>query len=543
MSAEDDLDEVYEELERTRSEVDTAALKELMIRQEAEAKNRARTQMYDLLTHDIALARRWLFAIANDAIHMDKDGSLTPYDNANPPRSPLTGNSLSEVEHVLEQWVKYPKSINGRHRLEDGLETELDVRELVVRTARRLQSDCFRLLNVVGFLAGRKMDLTTEHVDWMVPYLEGQLKLLKGEYECFRQEPKAYQTHDLDALAARHAADRKLSLEARIVLGRPLVDFEEPEFAHDDEETSFEENEENRIRRSRSSSAIDHVSPKTPLLHHNGENGHSMEFEMNDTIQQQGIIFPGHNGHKQEFNSEILAPDVLARIRNHTEKLIKSKNATEGRLMKALDISERLSRENEVLRMKLASRSAQFQNGQEVRQTSPRQTTTLLEEFKENAVMERHFSRGKSIEENIRAERDFQVERERLAKQLSEFEEWYRATREEEAQLGLRREESRVHAGHDELLKELNQNIKNLEIARESAWVNFVAQIDGISESDRRIWRALRGVTTWNGSIPIRESATKVSAQSNSECLYCDKSVCRGCSGDGTGYDKPWLAL
>jgi hypothetical protein len=547
MSTEDDLDEVYRDFDRTRSDVDTEALEEAIIKRESEAKQQAHTQMHKQLIDDLSLAGRWLFAVANKSIRMkNEDDSPTYTEDDDAPLTPLSEIELSEIWKTLDSWQNYPACATERPQLENGVDTEVEVVELTMRTARRLQSDCVRLLNLVAFLTGRKPHLKVEDVDWMVPYLEGQLKLFREKYKDFAQEARTYLPHDLDALATRHALERRLSSEARILLAEPLVDFEKPKFDQEGIETSVPEDEEsNTVQKSKFESASDHLSPRSPLFHVEKENGQSMRHKMEDKIEEQGTQSPGYIDPMEEANATSDAPDseTIAQIGRLAQKLIKSNRSKQARLGKVVGISETLLKENARLKRKLKKQSKRLEREQEKPQMSGNQITEVLAMSKGDTALERLFERGNAIEGNIQAEEQFQIKKARFGRQIEEFEEWRRAMKQEEAERGLGRAASRVHSGHGDLMKDLQRNFKSVELEREAAWVEYIAGIDGISESDKKIWRGLRGVTSSSGPTTAKADDVEPSRHASLECLYCDKEFCSGCAGDGREYDQPWLEL
>jgi RNA binding exosome subunit len=549
MTTEDDHVEVYRELDRTRSDVDKEALREAFSRREAEAKQESQLQMYGQLNHDLKLARRWLVALANKSIHMEKEGSLPAYhetgyaENEDIPPTPFSGFDLDEIVHFLDKWQKYPGLTTAPHEPGDGIDTEVDVAELVVRTARRLQSDCFRLLNLVAFLVGRETDLNVDLIDWMVPYLEGQLKLFKGKYKHFTQETNTYQPHDLDALAARYALERKLSSEAKILLGEPFENFKEPRFDQEGVEPLTENDKSNTVQKPRFESASDHLSPGDPNIGVEKDNRRSSRPRTETEIAQQGMQSPCHLTSTKERNTDALDPNAKSQIGRLAQKLIKSNHSKQTHLGKAITIGETLLKENARLKRNLKKQAKQLEEEAEKRRISERQITENLDKSKGALASERPLERGDAIAANIRAEEKFQIKRDRLSRQIQEFKDWRRTMKREEAERGLKREESRLHKGHDDLMNHLQRNLKKAEMEREAAWVEFIAGIDGISDSDKKIWRALRGVTRCSGPIPTKADEVPILTHTNLECLYCDKEGCCGCAGDGKEYDKPWLEL
>ncbi|KAG9239150.1 hypothetical protein BJ875DRAFT_449050 [Amylocarpus encephaloides] len=508
---------------------------------EAEAESRAKHDFYEELKYDLAVAREWAQRLDKDETQKkDDDGDMTP-KQAHIGSFQSSDDHNKDVEQKLANSEATMDQTNQQNTDEIPMESEF--RELVLRTGQRLREDAFRMLHLIAFLNGSERKLDYSHVIWMRPYLEGQLKLSRGDYR-YSQDKTEYSEYDLDALASRYSNERRMSLEAKKLLGKPLVEFSTPDYEPDvNADTTMTGVQTDECITDESLPKENQVDPKTPTI---GSSGGIVQFVR--PITASGLEDKCANCQCHTKNNDgvgMFSPGLVGQMRILAGELISSETTAQEGFSKALVIGNKLVESNSSMRSQLKTVLSRLDKELKMRQVSEKQLSLLKKELSGTEAQERM---NDPIKENIRAEKAFRIKRHTLAKQLKAFHKWVEETKAEEAARDLKREESRIHGSHEHLMKKLKNNIDMLENTREREWLEFVGRLDGLNARDIEIWRALRAVDLKTGLIHLRQfDIPRVSGSSDSlppsECMYCDIDGCGGCSGDAEEFARPWLDL
>lgn len=533
MSEEDNVEQVYQDLCRSRSDIDTQYIQEKLTKKEMEAKLRARDSIHKALANDIILARHWYSALANKSAHesrkrkqRDDDATISPLDE-----------SEKHWQEYLVDFLEKPGSWDEPFKHKYGLEIEGSIEQLLQRTARRLESDSYRLMRLLTCLAGRDEELKDTDVEWLVPYLETQLQLLQGEYKRDQDEEKEYMENDLDYLAYRHMREKeRMEKEDRALTGQPLISCNTPDF-----ELSQSPAKRRRVDKKVLRESVDsNISPIDPnpytAAYINWDEPDQMEVDngsLAGRIKQESI---DQKELRITPRTERFSPTYNTRLRELATKIIAGRKETAGRLQQSLVAGKKLLTEKSTVKEKLNETTARLQRELELRKVSEEEILALKRELRREDTLEKKFVNSDPILQNVRSERAFQLKRFRLVAQIKEFEKWWDKMRREEEEHGMSEEESRIHEGHSELMNKFKKDQENLENERERVWLEFVGGLDGLNQGEIAIWKELRGV---RNSGPPRGTALK----SGSDCLYCVVDGCEGCFGYRGEYEKPWLEV
>lgn len=536
MSEEDNLEQVYQDLCRSRSDIDTQYIREKLTEKEMEAKLRARDSIHKALANDIILARHWLSALGNKSAHESRKRKQSENDNTKSP----AGESEEHWQEYLVEFLDEPGSWDDPFKHKYGLEIEGSIEQLLQRTARRLESDSYRLLRLLTCLAGRDQELKDTDVEWLVPYLETQLQLLRGDYKRDRDEEKEYMENDLDYLAYRHMREQeRLEREDRVLTGQPLVTFNTPHFG----ESSQPPTKRRRIDEEVLRDSIDsNISPIDPVPHAYVNWDEPQQIEVDDEsiagkIKEESIDCKC-GCHKDLGKIEKYDPRYSTKVRELATEIIGGRKETAKDLQKSLAIGKRLLTEKTAIEENSKEATGRLQRELELRKVSEEQILALKCELRREDTLEQTFVNSDPILENVRSERAFQLKRFRLVAQLKEFEGWWHKMRKEEEEHGMNEEESRIHEGHYELMNKFRKDLKDLENERERVWLEFVGGLDGLNQGEIAIWKELRGVR--NAGPP---RGTNLKPGCGPECLYCVVDGCEGCFGYRGEYEKPWLEV
>ncbi|CAG8978038.1 hypothetical protein HYALB_00000708 [Hymenoscyphus albidus] len=472
MSEEDSIEQVYQDLCRSRSDIDYQYIREKLTEKEMEAKMRARDSIHKALASDIILARHWLSALANKENHrLSKKRKQREDESAQSP----TGEPGKHWQEYLVEFLEESGTWDEPFKRKHGLELNGSIEQLLQRTARRLESDSYRLMRLLTCIAGRDQELKDTDVKWMVPYLESQLQLLRGDYKIKREEKKKYMENDFDYLAYQHLREKeRLEKENQILTGKPLINFNTPDFQDGSHPPAKRQKTDERDARD---SIDDNIDPIDPIT--------NPAYEQIDVIATTtgSMKVEGNDGkcgcHKELCNLEKYDPRYSTQVRELATKVVRGRQDAEKRVHKAMAFAKSSLAKKLKVEESLGKTTASLRKELELRKVSQEQILALKKELRREDTLERKFVNSDPVLENKRSEDAFQLKRSQLVTQLKDFERLWYETRKEEKEHGMSLEESRIHEGHHDLMKKFKKDLNILENERERIWLEFVGGLDG----------------------------------------------------------------
>jgi hypothetical protein len=524
MSEEDNVDEVYYHLMRSRSEEEREVLQEVLDERMESARQKSHKAIEQGLFNDVHIARRWLNAIADHRVPgsqlQDKKSSE---DNPNNDAKSEVTNTQAEMQDFLRRWASSQGQPHGSGWVkEDGSLDGKTIEGLVTRTARRLQNDCFRLLNLVAYLTGRERMLQIEDVNWIIPYLNGHLRILRGDYQYKGHSGPNYTT-DLDLLASQHALEmRPIGVGDQLFHNGPTK-FEIPDFdaGHNVGKAISTPQTEAMNDYHRNSA----VSPKTK----HGQIDDDTSPRIPEDIEMQEPCPIVQSSDNVNIPGYDLSHEIANQIRKLETGILQGRISTEKTLSKALAAADRLLKSNSIMGGKLAGALSRIEQELKHRKAAEIRISELSHELNQNKLERDDFvTKNIAIEENVREEREFRTQRSRLQGELREAQSWLTHARRED----IVNDTTEMYNA----VKQAKAALEGLENERELAWLNFVASLDGLSNAEIVEWKALRrGARSIGTASPLEQEAYFGSFNARrplfGDCLYCVRDDCEGCRG------------
>ncbi|RDL37011.1 uncharacterized protein BP5553_04444 [Venustampulla echinocandica] len=542
MSTEDDLEEVYQMLSRSFSEDERLEMQQIhdfeeehrladeedWEIQEAVARQQVREQMQNRLSGDFEFATSWINSLENqqskiqDLGRDDLKGAGVGDDTRQLPVADLG----TKLERYLIKWRMSEGGENEEpNKLQDNTDTEWVMAASVVkRTASLLQTDAYRLLRLIAYLTGQECELQQADVNWMAPYLEGHLKLVKGDYDddMYHQSQEGYvEGLGLEHLPTCHA-DGWMSLDleptdGREQAGKPSIQFSMPGFS-----AARREAVANISIQKPKDEELDDQSPHRKYAREAFELS-AQQLERNSELHEyrapdsslQGLGTITHvevatASHSYEQRKQ-LDSDVIDRVRGIADELAKGKTVLEGGLVEALDVGDKLIKSNASLEGNLVNVLYRLDEETKWRKVAEKQIHVLSRELhQERTIIQKLSDQREAITSHIRANREFRATRDSLKEQLEGA----------RSRLADERRDPELELEDIIEVEMLQAAIDDLESEKERAWLEFVAPLDGIAATE---------MAKADGCG--RTKAVERGAAHDDICLYCDTEYCQGCSG------------
>ncbi|KAH6679159.1 hypothetical protein B0J14DRAFT_649550 [Halenospora varia] len=512
MSSEDNLEEVYTLLSRTFSEdAHLSAQQEAELHQISLDENNARKLSFDLqqqnlqseqnleilnaLERDLDVAREWLErVIGEDDGEGDEDMEGVEVMEGMGMRMGSRTSPLAELRRL----AAFAGETNDPEGSDNQESMPMDHEQLILRTGKRLQSDALRLLKPVKLLLGKEDGVSVTDLDWLVVYLEGRVRLLRGELNRGGSEEER---------RGWGGVNYSQVLEAQLP---SLVDFAELRW-RGSKSIEPHEGQENRggdhqgekdgnesLTRELMKELLEPTCDRRAIKESSPSRKEVMERrsgrEVYAKVRELGI--------KNNQNRSSLEAN-LAEALNAANKLMHNSEKLQLSLAASLNIANKLYEENLLLQGALSNANSRIIEEEKSRRAMEFQIQVLSKEGQE--LRQGLIAESKAIIENARSERDYRMKRNML-----------------EEEMGIAQAESKEEAAEQQKVFDA------LEEDRRRAWLSFVLGLEAVKDADIEMMKALwvaksKGLHVVNGAVseqPVKGS-----------CLYCASEDCGGCGG------------